>query len=153
MLHRKRQPIRRPCNKGIHVQQSQRQQPAATATHGFPIVRMAMLGLLLLLSLLSSLWQSGAQAAFAHLTEISASATDADRQGDEKYLQEENPAKLRRVAKVPIALAAPSEPADHLILAAMAASPARSLIPATITVIARSAPGRRQQRGQAPPLA
>lgn len=112
-----------------------------------------MLGLLLLLSLLCSLWQSGAQAALAHLTEISASATDADRQGDEKYLQEENPAKLRRVAKVRIALAVQNQPADHLIPASTAASPARSLIPAAITDIARSAPGRRQQRGQAPPLA
>lgn len=114
---------------------------------------MAMLGLLLLLSLLTSMWQSGAQAPYAHPTEISASATTADPQDGEKYLQEENPAKLRRVAKVRIAPSVQTAADDQPITVTLAVSPARSLIPAATTDIARSAPGRRQQRGQAPPLA
>lgn len=111
-----------------------------------------LLGLLLLFALPTPLWQDGAQATTSAPAGISTPAAGTDLPGGGNPLAQENPATLHRVAKPRLTPAASAKPADPLRVSRLPASPANTLVPAATGDIARPAPGRRQQRGQAPPL-
>lgn len=88
-----------------------------------------------------------------------------EERGGEAPLQEEAPAKLRRCAAAPVKSAEKAHP--PLLLASQWLRTERELVPATPAMPGvrpdwplpapdtpwADAPGRRQQRGQAPPLA
>lgn len=152
MLPRNTHPARPPAHQGIHVQHPQRPQHPLTATHAAIAVQVMLLGLLLLFALPTPLWQDGAQATTSAPVGISTPATGTDLPGDTNPLPQENPATLRRVAKPRLTPAASVKPADPLLVSRLPASPANARVPAATSDIARPAPGRRQQRGQAPPL-
>ena len=111
-----------------------------------------LLGLLLLFALPTRLWQDGTQATTSAPVGISTPAAGTDLPGDTNPLAQENPATLRRVAKPRLTPAASVKPADPLLVSRLLVSPANARVPAATSDIARPAPGRRQQRGQAPPL-
>lgn len=136
------------------MQQPQRQHAQNNAVSGAVGLRPLALCMLLLLSLLAGLCQSGAQFSRLGLAQNGhASAPAEERQGGERHLEEESPAKLRRVAQLRApraALPLPSVP--QLLSAADDFSPIRTVIPASEPVIAHALASPRQQRGQAPPL-
>ncbi len=133
------------------MQQPQRPQHLAIRAPRSRAMRPAALCLLLLLSLLASLWQVG-QHAPRHGIAAASSATGEERPGGETHLEEESPAKLRRVASLRAPRAAQSHPAQvsgHHDAGRLA----RSLIPPAPRQAHHALTSPRQQRGQAPPLA
>ncbi|WP_303749181.1 hypothetical protein [Stenotrophomonas pigmentata] len=136
------------------MQQSQRQHAQNNAVSGAVSLRPLALCLLLLLSLLAGLCQNGIQFSRLGLAQNGhASAPAEERQGGERHLEEESPAKLRRVAQLRAPRAAlPLPSVEQLLSAADAFSPIRTVIPASEPVIAHALASPRQQRGQAPPL-
>ncbi|WP_145974340.1 hypothetical protein [Stenotrophomonas pictorum] len=107
--------------------------------------------MLLLLALVALLLQDTPRRSLASDADSVTSITGAPPAGDEDQLQETRPAKLRRVVKPHAMPAALSGSTGQVLACLNAAVAARSLIPASIMDVARPAPGRRQQRGQAPP--
>ncbi|MGE8225753.1 MAG: hypothetical protein ACN6RK_08205 [Stenotrophomonas sp.] len=136
------------------MQQSQRQHAQNNAVSGAVSLRPLALCLLLLLSLLAGLCQNGIQFSRLGLAQNGhASAPAEERQGGERHLEEESPAKLRRVAQLRAPRAAlPLPSVQQLLSAADDFSPIRTVIPASEPVIAHALASPRQQRGQAPPL-
>ncbi|MGH8055167.1 MAG: hypothetical protein ACREP4_14750 [Stenotrophomonas sp.] len=134
------------------MQQPQRPQYLATA-HRVTAMRPVALYALLLLSLLASLWQIGQHAPRSGIVESTASASAEERSGGEKQLEEESPAKLRRVAGLRVPRAAQQYPELQGHTFAVAAVLRHSLIPAAPGQPRHTLPSLRQQRGQAPPLA
>ena len=136
------------------MQQPQRKHAYSTAASGVVGLRPLALCLLLLLSLLASLCQSGSQLGRLGVAENSnASAPAEERQGGERHLEEESPAKLRTASQLRAARAIPPLPsATQLLLAASGPSPVRVVIPASEPVVGHALASPRQQRGQAPPL-
>ena len=137
------------------MQQPQRQHAHNNAASGAVSLRPLALCMLLLLSLLAALCQSGTQLSRLSLTEIgNASAPAEERQGGERHLEEESPAKLRRVSQLRAPRAVqPLPSAQQLLLVAEAeVSPIRTVFPASEPVIGHALASPRQQRGQAPPL-
>ena len=136
------------------MQQSQRQHANSNAASGVVSLRPLALCMLLLLSLLAALCQSGTQLSRLGLAEAGhASAPAEERQGGERHLEEESPAKLRRVAQLRAPSAVQPLPSvQQLLSAADDVSPIRTVIPASTPIIALALASPRQQRGQAPPL-
>ena len=136
------------------MQQSQRQHAYNNAASGVVSLRPLALCMLLLLSLLAALCQSGTQLSRLGLAQNGhASAPAEERQGGERHLEEESPAKLRRVAQLRAPRAVQPQPdVQQLLSAADGAVPIRTLIPASEPVTAHALASPRQQRGQAPPL-
>ena len=136
------------------MQQSQRQHANSNAASGVVSLRPLALCMLLLLSLLAALCQSGTQLSRLGLAEAGhASAPAEERQGGERHLEEENPAKLRRVVQLRAPRTVQPEPGVQQLLAAEGDNrPARALIPVSELVIGHALASPRQQRGQAPPL-
>ncbi|PZU28795.1 MAG: hypothetical protein DI584_04825 [Stenotrophomonas sp.] len=136
------------------MQQPQRQHAQHNAVSGAVGLRPLALGMLLLLSLLAALCQSGTQLSRLGLAQNGhASAPAEERQGGDRHLEEESPAKLRRVAQLRAPRAAlPLPSVQQLLSAADDFSSIRTVIPASAPVIAHALASPRQQRGQAPPL-
>ncbi|AMJ57309.1 MULTISPECIES: hypothetical protein [Stenotrophomonas] len=134
--------------------QPQRQHAYSTAASGVVSLRPLVLCLLMLLSLLASLCQSGSQLARLGVAENStASAPAEERQGGERQLEEQSPAKLRKASQLRAAIAIPPLPSvKPLLLAATGPSPLRVAIPVSEPVMGHALASPRQQRGQAPPL-
>ena len=136
------------------MQQSQRQHAYNNAASGVVSLRPLALCMLLLLSLLAALCQSGTQLSRLGLAEAGhASAPAEERQGGERHLEEESPAKLRRVVQLRASRAVQPQPSVQRPLAATDdRRPARALILTSAPIIAHALASPRQQRGQAPPL-
>jgi len=136
------------------MQQPQRQHAQNNAGSGAVSLRPLALCMLLLLSLLAALCQSGTQLSRLGLAQNGhASAPAEERQGGERHLEEESPAKLRRVVQLRAPRAAQPLPSvQQLLFAADTFSPIRTAIPASAPAIAHALASPRQQRGQAPPL-
>ena len=135
------------------MQQPQRHQYRGITAQRSNALRPVALYVLLLLSLLASLWQAGQHVSRVGTVETTASAPGEERSGGEKSLEEESPAKLRRVAslRAPRALQAYPSLQGYSFTAAAVAH--HSLIPAEPGQLHHTLPSLRQQRGQAPPLA
>ncbi|WP_449467419.1 hypothetical protein [Stenotrophomonas humi] len=135
------------------MQQPQRHHYRAIAAQRSNALRPAVLCTLLLLSLLASLWQAGQHVSRVGMVETTASALGEERPGGEKSLEEDPPAKLRRVAS-PCAPRAP-QPYPSLQGHSFTATAViqQLLIPATPGQLHHTLPSLRQQRGQAPPPA
>lgn len=131
--------------------QHPQRQPPPTSIHVAVRVSMAVLGMLLVQALLALLLQGTPRTSFASDAASAVSITGAQPAGDENQLQETQPAKLRRVVKPRAMPAALAGSAGQVLACLNDVVAARSLIPAAIMDVARPAPGRRQQRGQAPP--
>ena len=136
------------------MHQPQRQHAQNNASSGAVSLRPLALCMLLLLSLLAALCQNGAQFSRLGLTQSGhASAPAEERQGGERHLEEESPAKLRRVGQLRAPRAVQPQPdVQPLLSAAVDDTPIRTAIPASEPVIAHALASPRQQRGQAPPL-
>ena len=136
------------------MQQSQRQHAYDNAASGAVSLRPLALCMLLLLLLLAALCQSGTPLSRLGLAEAGhASAPAEERQGGERHLEEESPAKLRRVVQLRASRAVQPQPSVQRPLAAEDDSrPAHALIPVSEPVIDHALASPRQQRGQAPPL-
>lgn len=136
------------------MQQSQRHHAYSNATPGVVSLRPLALCMLLLLSLLAALCQSGTQLSRLGLTETgNASAPAEERQGGERHLEEQSPAKLRRVSQLRAPRAVqPLPSAQQLLVVGAQTSPIRMLVPSSEPVIGHALASPRQQRGQAPPL-
>ena len=136
------------------MQQSQRQHAHNNAATGAVSLRPLALCMLLLLSLLAALCQSGTQLSRLGLAQNGhASAPAEERQGGERHLEEESPAKLRRVVQLRVPRAVQPQPSVQPLLAAEDDNrPARALIPLSAPINGHALASPRQQRGQAPPL-
>lgn len=136
------------------MHQPQRQHAPRHAVSGVVSLRPLVLCLLLLLSLLAGLCESGIQLSRYGMAETDhASAPAEERQGGERHLEEESPAKLRRVGQLRAPRAVQPQPdVQPLLSAAVDDTPIRTAIPASEPVIAHALASPRQQRGQAPPL-
>ncbi|MEG1680849.1 MAG: hypothetical protein RR326_12195 [Stenotrophomonas sp.] len=136
------------------MQQPQRQHAQNNAASGAVSLRPLALCMLLLLSLLAALCQSGTQFSRLGLAQNGhASAPAEERQGGERHLEEESPAKLRRVVQLRAPRAVQPLPSvQQLLFLADDFSPIRTLFPASEPVIGHALASPRQQRGQAPPL-
>ena len=137
------------------MQQSQRQHAYDNAASGAVSLRPLALCMLLLLSLLAALCQSGTPLSRLGLAEAGhASAPAEERPGGERHLEEENPAKLRRVVQLRAPRAVQQQPGVQQLLAAEGGDnrPPRALIPVSAPTIGNALASPRQQRGQAPPL-
>ncbi|WP_269791291.1 hypothetical protein [Stenotrophomonas sp. Iso1] len=135
------------------MQQPQRHQYRAITAQRSNALRPVVLCALLVLSLLASLWQIGQHAPRVGLVETTTAAAGEERSGGEKSLEEESPAKLRRVTRLraPRAIQLyPSLQGNSFKIAAVAHAPR---IPAASGQLHYTLPSQRQQRGQAPPLA
>lgn len=136
------------------MQQPQRQHAQNNAVSGAVSLRPLALCMLLLLSLLAALCQSGTQFSRLGLAQNDHVSTPSEeRQGGERHLEEESPAKLRRGAQLRAPRAVQPQPdVQQLLSAADGAAPIRTVIPASTPIIAHALASPRQQRGQAPPL-
>lgn len=132
------------------MQQSQRPQHPLNRTPRPQAMRPVALCMLLLLSLLASLWQVGQHAPRHGLTTTS-SATPSEERPGEKQLEEESPAKLRRVANLRAPRAAQPYPSQQRTTAVARILDAQ--IPAPPRQAHHALTSPRLQRGQAPPLA
>jgi len=134
------------------VQQPQRRQHRATTAQRFTALRPVAVCALLLLSLMASLWQGGQYTPRAGTAQTHTAAGE-ERTGGETQLEEESPAKLRRLATLRAPNAAQPYQANHRQTFPISAVLRHSLIPAAPGQPRHSLPSQRQQRGQAPPLA
>lgn len=123
----------------------------ATIAHRFAALRPVALCLLLVLSLLASLWQHGAHA--PRLGSATSTSSSASEERGETPLEEESPAKLRRVASQHTAPAAQPQPEVPARITTAMPRIGQVLIPAAVHQAPPSLHSPRQQRGQAPPLA
>lgn len=135
------------------MQQAPRHPYLAITAQRSHALRPVALCALLLLSLLASLWQVGQHMPRVGMVETTASAPGEERSGGEKLLEEESPAKLRRVASLRAPRAVQSYPALQPQTITVADAADRSMIPASPRQTHHALTSLRQQRGQAPPLA
>ncbi len=136
------------------MQQTQRQHAQNNAVSGAVSLRPLAL-CMLLLSLLAALCQSGTQLSRLGQAEAGhASAPAEEHQGGERHVDEESPAKLRRVVQLRAPRAVQPQPGIQQLLAAEGGDnrPARALMPVSEPVMGHALASPRQQRGQAPPL-
>ena len=128
------------------------QRQSGENTRGIHAGRNLLLTVLVLLSMLAGLTAGGAQLVRYGLAEASATAPIEERQGGDRHLEEESPAKLRRVSSLSQAKAAQPLPAST----ARPATPSPTVAQLAILEahsLGHPLPSQRQQRGQAPPQA
>ncbi|MCD9087766.1 hypothetical protein [Stenotrophomonas sp. SY1] len=133
------------------MQQPRQAQHLTNAARGVHAVRSLAMCFVLLLSLLASLAHAG-PASLRHGLTHAGNSVPAEERGGERHLEEESPAKLRRVASLNAPRVAQPQPAldtRHLAHGVITAGP---LMVDSPHKVRHTAPGLRQQRGQAPPL-
>jgi len=136
------------------MQHPQHQHAPRHAASGVFSLRPLALCLLLLLSLLAGLCESGIQLSRYGAAETGhVSAPAEERQDGERHLEEESPAKLRRVSKLQQSAAAQRAPAVLPVIAASVPATAAPALFDDAHSLGHPLPSLRQQRGQAPPQA
>lgn len=134
------------------------QQPhpaSANVTRGLHAWRPLLLSVLVLLTLFAGLWQAGAQLSSYDLAGTRNSAPAEERQGGERNLEEQSPAKLRRASTVRTVTAARPQTTAQLVAvqpAPIRFAPTHAALPAANS-LGHPLPSLRRHRGQAPPLA